>query len=95
MARIKYVINERRLAYEGAAKIHAELGEQALAQGNGATTDVRAVIRQLKDARGEDPAAGQGRGRQGRRGKVAAPKETGKGGVDSTLFEPAMLSMNI
>lgn len=24
MARIKYVINERRLAYEGAMKIHAE-----------------------------------------------------------------------
>ena len=93
MARIKYVINERRLAYEGAAKIHAELGEQALAQGGGATTDVRAVIRQLKDARGEGP--GQGHGRQGRRCKVAAPKETGKGGVDSTLFEPAMLSMNI
>ncbi|KAH9179341.1 mitochondrial 39-S ribosomal protein L47 (MRP-L47)-domain-containing protein [Lactarius sanguifluus] len=29
MARIKYVINERRLAYEGAIKIHAEKLEQA------------------------------------------------------------------
>jgi len=29
MARIKYVINERRLAYEGAMKIHAEKSEQA------------------------------------------------------------------
>jgi large subunit ribosomal protein L47 len=29
MARIKYVINERRLAYEGAVKIHAEKVEQA------------------------------------------------------------------
>ena len=29
MARIKYVINERRLAYEGAMKIHAEKVEQA------------------------------------------------------------------
>ena len=29
MARIKYVINERRLAYEGALKIHAQKMEQA------------------------------------------------------------------
>lgn len=29
MARIKYVINERRLAYEGAIKIHAKKLEQA------------------------------------------------------------------
>ena len=29
MARIKYVVNERRLAYEGAMKIHAEKVEQA------------------------------------------------------------------
>ena len=29
MARIKYVINERRLAYEGAMRIHAEKVEQA------------------------------------------------------------------
>ncbi|KAH9969717.1 mitochondrial 39-S ribosomal protein L47 (MRP-L47)-domain-containing protein [Russula dissimulans] len=29
MARIKYVINERRLGYEGAMKIHAEKSEQA------------------------------------------------------------------
>jgi len=29
MARIKYVINERRLAYEGAMKIHTEKLEQA------------------------------------------------------------------
>jgi hypothetical protein len=32
MARIKYVINERRLAYEGAMKIHAEKSEQAAKQ---------------------------------------------------------------
>ena len=30
MARIKYVINERRLAYEGAMKIHAEKMKQAV-----------------------------------------------------------------
>ena len=38
MARIKYVINERRLAYEGAMKIHAEKLEQAAKEerGNGA-----------------------------------------------------------
>ncbi len=30
MARIKYVINERRLAYEGAMKIHAEKVERAV-----------------------------------------------------------------
>jgi large subunit ribosomal protein L47 len=29
MARIKYVINERRLAYDGALKIHAKKMEQA------------------------------------------------------------------
>jgi large subunit ribosomal protein L47 len=34
MARIKYVINERRLAYEGALKIHGENVEQA-AKGEG------------------------------------------------------------
>jgi len=32
MARIKYVINERRLAYEGALKIHAKKMEQAAKQ---------------------------------------------------------------
>lgn len=37
MARIKYVINERRLAYEGAMKIHAETLEQAVKEkGNSA-----------------------------------------------------------
>ena len=30
MARIKYVINERRLAYEGALKIHNEKRDQLL-----------------------------------------------------------------
>lgn len=32
MARIKYVINERRLAYEGAVKIHEERRLAALAE---------------------------------------------------------------
>jgi hypothetical protein len=31
----KYVINERRLAYEGAMKIHAEKMEQAAKEGEG------------------------------------------------------------
>ena len=30
MARIKYVINERRLAYEGAVKIHEERRQELL-----------------------------------------------------------------
>jgi len=38
MARIKYVINERRLAYEGAMKIHAEKVERA-AKGEEAETE--------------------------------------------------------
>ena len=38
MARIKYVINERRLAYEGAMKIHAEAVEQ-VAKGNVTETE--------------------------------------------------------
>jgi hypothetical protein len=33
MARIKYVINERRLAYEGALKIHAKKMKQAAKEG--------------------------------------------------------------
>jgi large subunit ribosomal protein L47 len=33
MARIKYVINERRLAYEGALKMHTEKLEQAAKKG--------------------------------------------------------------
>ena len=48
MARIKYVINERRLAYEGAMKIHAEKVERA-AKEEGAETkrgDGDAVIHQ-------------------------------------------------
>lgn len=37
MARIKYVINERRLAYEGAMKIHAEKLDQVVKEkGNNA-----------------------------------------------------------
>ncbi len=44
MARIKYVINERRLAYEGAMKIHAEKLEQAAKEerekGRGSSPDV-------------------------------------------------------
>ena len=39
MARIKYVINERRLAYEGAIKIHAEKLEQAKKKTKAADVD--------------------------------------------------------
>jgi large subunit ribosomal protein L47 len=40
MARIKYVINERRLAYEGAMKIHAEkLEKAAKGKGRGKSAD--------------------------------------------------------
>jgi large subunit ribosomal protein L47 len=39
MARIKYVINERRLAYEGAMKIHAEKLEQAAKEERGNSAD--------------------------------------------------------
>ncbi|KAI0297646.1 mitochondrial 39-S ribosomal protein L47 (MRP-L47)-domain-containing protein [Russula brevipes] len=39
MARIKYVINERRLAYEGAMKIHAEKSEQAAKKGTETETE--------------------------------------------------------
>ena len=39
MARIKYVINERRLAYEGAIKIHAEKLEQAKKENKAADVD--------------------------------------------------------
>lgn len=39
MARIKYVINERRLAYEGAMKIHAEKMEQ-VAKEKGVETEI-------------------------------------------------------
>ena len=39
MARIKYVINERRLAYEGAMKIHAEKLEQAAKEKGGDGAD--------------------------------------------------------
>jgi hypothetical protein len=37
MARIKYVINERRLAYEGAMKIQAEKSRQAKKEGERAS----------------------------------------------------------
>ena len=39
MARIKYVINERRLAYGGAMKIHAEKLEQAAKEERGNSAD--------------------------------------------------------
>jgi len=57
MARIKYVINERRLAYEGAMKIHAEKMEQVakekeadMERGDGAD-----IIREEREAQKVSP----------------------------------------
>ncbi len=44
MARIKYVINERRLAYEGAMKIHAERVEQAAKENYTETEKVESAV---------------------------------------------------
>jgi large subunit ribosomal protein L47 len=50
MARIKYVINERRLAYEGAMKIHAEKVEQAAKKNETETERVEGAVHQESDA---------------------------------------------
>ncbi|KAI0657420.1 MRP-L47-domain-containing protein [Cubamyces menziesii] len=51
MARIKYVINERRLAYEGALKIHNEQREQVLKQEDSerAAAEARAALEAEKE----------------------------------------------
>jgi hypothetical protein len=46
MARIKYVINERRLAYEGAMKIQAEKLEQAKKEREGSSSTPNAIHQQ-------------------------------------------------
>ena len=43
MARIKYVINERRLAYEGAMKIHKEQLQGSLQQAAKKAVEVKAI----------------------------------------------------
>lgn len=50
MARIKYVINERRLAYEGAMRIHAEKVEQAAKENETETQRVETVVHQESEA---------------------------------------------
>lgn len=55
MARIKYVINERRLAYEGAMKIHAEKVEQAAKQNETETERVESVVHQESEAQKVSP----------------------------------------
>jgi len=52
MARIKYVINERRLAYEGAMKIHAEKLEQAAKEERGNSAE---PIHQEREAQKVSP----------------------------------------
>ena len=52
MARIKYVINERRLAYEGALKIHSEKMEQAAKEERENSAD---VVRQEREAQKISP----------------------------------------
>ena len=47
MARIKYVINERRLAYEGAIKIHAEKLEQTKKEKKAGGTDTISQEREV------------------------------------------------
>jgi large subunit ribosomal protein L47 len=57
MARIKYVINERRLAYEGAMKIHAEkVGQAAEENETGAETErVESAVHQESEAQKISP----------------------------------------
>jgi len=50
MARIKYVINERRLAYEGAMKIHAERVELAAKEDETETEKVESTVHQESEA---------------------------------------------
>lgn len=55
MARIKYVINERRLAYEGAMKIHAEKVEQAAKENETETQRVETAVPQESEAQKVSP----------------------------------------
>jgi hypothetical protein len=56
MARIKYVINERRLAYEGAMKIQAEKSEQVKKEReSGSTPDV--IHQQHEEAKVSPPVS--------------------------------------
>lgn len=55
MARVKYVINERRLAYEGAMKIHAEKVEQAAKENETETERVEGVVSQESEAQKVSP----------------------------------------
>ena len=55
MARIKYVINERRLAYEGAMKIHAEKMEQAAKENETETERVESAVHQESEAQMVSP----------------------------------------
>jgi hypothetical protein len=55
MARIKYVINERRLAYEGAMKIHAEKVEQAAKENETETGRLEGAVHQESDAQKVSP----------------------------------------
>jgi hypothetical protein len=56
MARIKYVINERRLAYEGAMKIHAEKVEQAAKENKTETLRVDSAVHQESEAQKVSPS---------------------------------------
>jgi large subunit ribosomal protein L47 len=55
MARIKYVINERRLAYEGAMKIHAEKVEQAAKENETENRRLEGAVHQESDAQKVSP----------------------------------------
>jgi large subunit ribosomal protein L47 len=55
MARIKYVINERRLAYEGAMKIHAEKVEQAAKESETETGSTESAAHQESEAQKVSP----------------------------------------
>jgi large subunit ribosomal protein L47 len=55
MARIKYVINERRLAYEGAMKIHTEKVEQASKENETETKRVESAVHQEGEAQKVSP----------------------------------------
>lgn len=50
MARIKYVLNERRLAYEGALSLHSEHCEQVVER---AAEPIRIAVRKIERARAQ------------------------------------------
>ena len=59
MARIKYVINERRLAYEGAMKIHAEKMKQAAKEDGTETERVEGPVHEESEAQKPPSEAAQ------------------------------------